>query len=70
MTCRHSPAGRRATILRVKRGLGIDPGESDGDRAAAKEALRPRDGMAWSAVARLSIDHPDFLPRRRHGCWW
>jgi len=39
--------------LTVKRGLGIDPGESDGDRVAAKEALGRT--MAWRGLPTIDL---------------
>jgi 4-alpha-glucanotransferase len=53
--------------LAVKRGLGLDPGETDHDRAAAKEALDR--AMAWRglsdidclSVTRFLADTPSRL---------
>ena len=42
--------------LGVKRALGIDPGESDGDRIAALEALQR--AMAWQGLP--SLDYPSI----------
>ena len=42
--------------LDVKRGLGIDPGESDGERIAALEALQR--AMTWQGLP--SLDYPSI----------
>jgi 4-alpha-glucanotransferase len=53
--------------LGIKRGLGLDPGESDHDRAAAKEALgrtmawRGLPTVDWLSVVRFLADTPSRL---------
>ena len=61
---RHLPPDLRQDLF-VKR-LGPDPGESDDDRAAAKEA-RSRNGVARASNDRIFVSS-EVSATRRHGC--